>query len=210
MGDQPIKAKALLLPADGSAIKLVKYSTMERGDGDGNLKADFYDPVPNLRPWLGDAFQERSMATFYIDVAEQRNCDPVTRAFIKSNDPASHGRYCLYYTLFPTQPVNETCKRLIGIEPPSDRLFWRGDVLVVRYEGELGMGHEYLDAADTVLNAVEDLLRRAYASRGLERINEDERALEFEMERFGSFQLYTYVKYVKLIRASVSRIPHGR
>jgi hypothetical protein len=191
MGDQSIKAKALLLPADGSEIKLVNYSTMERGDGDGNSKADFYDPVPNLRPWLGDTFQERSMATFYIDVEEQRNCDPVTRTFIKSDDPASYGRYCLYYTLSSTQPLNETCKRLTDVEPPSDRLFWRGDVLVVRYEGELGMGHEYLDVADAALNAVEDLLRRAFASRGLERINKDEKAFELDMERFSSFQPYT-------------------
>jgi len=50
MGDQFIKAKALLLPADESEIKLVNYSTIKRGDGDRNSKTDFYDPIPNLRP----------------------------------------------------------------------------------------------------------------------------------------------------------------
>jgi hypothetical protein len=90
--------------------------------------------------------------------------------------------------LSSTQPLNETCKRLADVEPPPDRLFWRGDVLVVGYEGELGMGHEYLNVADAVLNPVEDLLKMAYASRGLERINEDEKAFQLGMENFSSFQ----------------------
>lgn len=50
IGDQSIKAKALLLPANGSEIKLVSYAIIERGDEDGNIKADFYDPIPDLRP----------------------------------------------------------------------------------------------------------------------------------------------------------------
>jgi hypothetical protein len=101
MGDQSIraKAKALLLPANGSEVKLVGYNVMERENGDGNANADFYDPIPDLRPWLSDAFQERVMVTFYIDVKEQYNYDTVTRTFIKADDSTSYGRYCLYYTL---------------------------------------------------------------------------------------------------------------
>lgn len=176
MDDQSIKSKiiALLLPADGSEVKLVDYNLMNREDGDRNINADFYNPVPDLRPWLGDSFNERRMATFYVDVKAQQHRDPVNSAFIKSEDSTSHGRYCLYYTLLSTQPLNETCKRLTGVEIPSDRLFWRGDVLVIRYDGDLGMGHEYLDVSSTTLKPVEDLLQRAFDSRGLERINEEE------------------------------------
>jgi len=41
----------------------------ERGDKDGNEdgRADFHDRIPDLRAWLGDAFQQRVMATFYVD-----------------------------------------------------------------------------------------------------------------------------------------------
>ena len=83
-GDQSSKAKALLLLADGSEIKLVSYSVKERGDEDGNedRRADFYDRIPDLRPWLGDAFQQRAMATFYVDALKKNihtyraSCNP--------------------------------------------------------------------------------------------------------------------------------------
>jgi hypothetical protein len=52
----------LLLLADDPEIKLVSYSVKERGDEDGNE-----DRRADLRPWLGDAFQQRAMATFYVD-----------------------------------------------------------------------------------------------------------------------------------------------
>ena len=61
-------------------------------------------------------------------------------------------------------------------------------MLVIRYEGDLGMGHEYLDVSYTTLNAVEDVLKQAFASRGLERMNEEGNLLELEMDRMSSFQ----------------------
>ena len=66
MGDHLVKPKilALLLPEDRSEARLVGYDLKDREDGDQNMNADFYDPVPDLRPWLGDSFHERRMATF--------------------------------------------------------------------------------------------------------------------------------------------------
>ncbi len=124
MGDHSVKPKvlALLLPADRSEVKLVSYDCMDREDGDRNMNAEFYDPIPDLRPWLGNCFHERRMATFYVDTKEQCLRDPVTSAFIKSEDSTSHGRYCLYYTLSSARPLNETCRRLTGVEIPLGAL----------------------------------------------------------------------------------------
>ena len=48
MADRSDRALALLLPADGSEIKLVCYEIKERDDEDmvDNGLAEFYDPIP--------------------------------------------------------------------------------------------------------------------------------------------------------------------
>lgn len=94
------KETALLLPYDGSSIKIVSCDIKERADEDVNdWAAEFYDRIPDLRPWLGNAFQHRRMADFYVDSKERNDHDHVNRAFIKFDNSSSHGRYCLYYTL---------------------------------------------------------------------------------------------------------------
>lgn len=60
--------------------------------------------------------------------------------------------------------------------------------MLVRYEGVLGIDHEYLDVPDTVLSAVEDFLKRAYASRGFVRVAEDDKSFKLEMDRWSTFQ----------------------
>ena len=94
----------------------------------------------------------------------------------------------------PYLPHGHLTKRVNDLRTSNLRRtdsFWRGDILIVRYEGELNIGHKYLDVADTALNAVEDLLRRAFTSRDLEGINKDEKAFKLNIERFSSFQPYT-------------------
>jgi hypothetical protein len=129
MTSEPNNAKALLLPADGSEIRLLSYDIKERNDEDvvDSGMAEFYDPIPDLKPWFMDTYQERAMATFYIDTARREYCDPIARAFIQSEDPEAARQYCLYYTLSPTLPTNETCKRIVGSVPPSERLCWKGE-----------------------------------------------------------------------------------
>ena len=174
MDDTPDKAKALLLPADGSMVRLVTYQIKYRSNDDDFVDsrlAEFFDPVPDLKPWLGDAYRERALATFFVDTQRRSYHDPVTRAFIKSDEVAVHGQYCLYYTLSQTLPLNKNCTRIIDTEPSSERLFWRGNVLVVRYEGHLGIGHVYKDVDKSLITAVEELLKKSYESQGLERIH---------------------------------------
>jgi hypothetical protein len=138
--------------------------------------ADFYDPIPALKLWFMDAYRERAMTAFYVDTKKRDYCDPIGRAFIKSEEPTVCGQYCLYYTLSSTLPTNESCKRIVGSVSPS-RLFWRGNVLVVRYEGHLGLGHVYKDVEEVAMKAVEEVLRKAYESHGLEQVHEENGSL---------------------------------
>jgi hypothetical protein len=188
MASQPREAQALLLPADGSEVRLVSYNIIkERDDNDmvDNGLADFYDPIPDLKTWLKGAYQQRAMAAFYVDMKRSDHIDPIARAFIQSEDPAAYGQYCLYYTLSSTLPLNETCRRILGSVPSPDRLFWRGNVVVVRYEGHLGLGHIYTDAREALLTSVEVVLKKVYDSKGLERVHEDESfSLREEMSKF--------------------------
>ncbi|KAJ9137728.1 hypothetical protein NKR23_g8963 [Pleurostoma richardsiae] len=169
--------EALLFPADGTAIRLVKYDTKQREEGDGTV--DFYEHLPDLRPWFGEAFPERDFADFYVDSKEQRGS---YGALVRSDNQSIHGAYCLYYTTAPALPLNETCRRLVGNGPPEERLFWRGDVLLVRYAGELGMGHEYIGAPHAVSSAAEQVIRSMYENQALEKKRDSDLKFELEMQ----------------------------
>jgi hypothetical protein len=67
----------------------------------------------------------------------------------------------LYLVLCPTTKRN--VQAAYRRHASADRLFWGGNILLVRYEGELGIGHEYLDVADAALAAVEDVLKKNLA-----------------------------------------------
>lgn len=174
MASEPQKAKALLLPADGTDIRFVDFDTKEKDDEDfvESGMADFYDPIPDLKSWFRDAYQDRAMTAFHVDTRRRKSCDPIGRALINSEEPTACGQYCLYYTLSPALPTNKSCERIVGCLSPS-QLLWRGDVVVVRYDYHLGLGHVYKDVEEAAIKAVEELLRRAYRSHGLERVHEE-------------------------------------
>jgi len=73
------KKLALLLPANGSEIRLVSYDIAYREVDDLYVDADFYDPIPNLRAWLGDAFNERFMLSFHVYHRSRGKQDQITR-----------------------------------------------------------------------------------------------------------------------------------
>ncbi|KAH6662690.1 hypothetical protein B0J14DRAFT_610245 [Halenospora varia] len=173
MTSEPQTAKALLLPADGTSIRIVDFDIKEKDDEDvvDSGMADFYDPIPDLKSWFSDAYQDRAMTAFHVDMRTRKICDPIGRAFIKSEEPAACGQYCLYYTLSPALPTNKSCERIVGCLSPG-QLFWRGNVVVVRYDYHLGLGHVYKDVEEVAIKAVEEVLRKAYRSHGLERAYE--------------------------------------
>lgn len=166
-------ARALLLPADGSKIRTVNYNIKEKDDEDvvDSGMADFYDPIPDLRSWFEEAYQDRAMTAFHVDERSSKNCDPIGRAFIKSEEPTARGQYCLYFTVSPALPTNKTCERIVGHLSPG-RLFWRGNIVIVRYDHHLGLGHVYKDVDEVAIKAVEEALRKGYESHGLEQVYE--------------------------------------
>ena len=73
-------------------------------------------------------------------------------------------------------PINKSCEKYIGSEPPEDRVFWRGDLFVVRYKGEL------VDVSIALAGTIEDIIRRAYQNCALESILEYEEKFELSMK----------------------------
>jgi hypothetical protein len=175
---------ALLLPADGSPIKVVNCSIKERDDEDmvDSGMAEFFDPIPNLKPWFGDEYQHRAMAAFHVATKESNYADPIARAFVRFDNIAVHGQYCLYYTLSPNLAANETCKRPLGY-PPSDRYFWRGNVLAVRYDGHLDMGHRFKSVEVAAIEPIKEVLRRIHESKGLERVHKEYESFSLKADR---------------------------
>lgn len=182
--DESLTANALILPADGSDIRIVTYEIEDRDDEDmvDSGMAEFFDPIPKLKAWFGDGHQQRAMAAFYVDTTERDYHDPIARSLIKSDEPAAHGQYCLYYTLSLSLPINETCMQILAWPPSSDRFFWRGNVLVVRYDGHLGMGHRYKDVEEAAIKPVKEVLRKVYESRGLERVHNENESFSLQSE----------------------------
>ncbi|KAJ9133171.1 hypothetical protein NKR23_g10918 [Pleurostoma richardsiae] len=147
---------ALILPANGMEIGLVSYSFSQRDE----------PRVPYLDGWMGDAFSEQGFATFYVDAAESPGAEGT---FIQAVEPSHHGCYLLYYTLSSLDSVNEICRQLIGDAFQEGRLFWRGNVLLIKYRGSLGVDHEYLDVPSGIVAAVVKFIRHCYENRELEK-----------------------------------------
>lgn len=158
------KTIVLRIPANGLAPELVSVKVKPRPHGDGD--ADFFDNVPDLSPWLRDTFKHRRVSDFHVsDVRDPRF---QFSGFIKDNEASLHGRYMLYYTLAASLPINKCCTSYLGFDPPQDRSFFRGDLFVVRYSGELGMGHEYMDSSLRLARIVAEIVRNAYRRGALE------------------------------------------
>lgn len=56
----------------------------------------------------------------------------------------------------------------------------RGDVVVVRYNGHLGLGHRYNDLADAVREAVEEVIRKVHETQGLQRVHTEYESFSIE------------------------------
>jgi len=82
-----VKTVALRIPADGSGAQLVSVNIKARPHDDGN--ADFFDNVPDLSPWLGDAFKQRRVSDFHVrNVVDPNSQFP---GLIRDNETALHG-----------------------------------------------------------------------------------------------------------------------
>lgn len=73
--DGPCTAKAHLLPADGSPIKMVIYNIKERDNEDmvDSGMTEFFHPIPDLKARFGNGYQQPAMAAFYVDIKEKHH-----------------------------------------------------------------------------------------------------------------------------------------
>lgn len=86
-------------------------------------------------------------------------------------------------------PTNETCQRVVDCIPHSVRFFWRGDVLVGPFDGPLALGHMYKDVEEAAEAAVEEVLKKAYESQGIERGHAEYGPFSFQEELSSMFLL---------------------
>jgi len=196
--DSAVQRSALIFPADGTSVRLVSYSIKQRSEGDGSV--DFYDYLPDLRPWLEPAFLERDFADFHVD-------NTPSNEWLQSENPDTWGNYCLYYTTSSKLPVNQACKDVIRSDPPTEQLFFRGDVFLVKHKGSLGMGHEYIDTPQTMVDITAKVIKKMYENESLEKKLESDRDFERELEKHSelpSNNCFISFKSIRICRTSAS------
>lgn len=155
-----VHRKALLIPFDGRPVQLVSYGIKQRTEQDGSV--DFYEYLPDLRQWLKDAFPEQDFYNFHISSDHAQES-------LRSQDPGNWGNYCLYYTTSLKLPVNQACKTIISCDLAEQRLFFRGDVILVKFQGDLGLGHDYINTPYTMADITMVLIRKLVENESLEK-----------------------------------------
>ncbi|KAI5842150.1 hypothetical protein DFP73DRAFT_632884 [Morchella snyderi] len=123
----------LRLPASGAPAELVPYttvapSTFPQDDNSTLFDNGAFQVVPDLRPyWSGD-YQDRHFQRFVVRE------HPL---------PMLDGEFIVYYSVNTAKPANRTVRNMPAVHAAverslragvrfEDRLFYRGDVLVVR------------------------------------------------------------------------------
>jgi len=66
--------------------------------------------------------------------------------------------------MLPSLLINKCYTRYTGLHHPRNSLFWRGDIFVVRYKGEPGIEHEYVDVPLELVRIIEDGIRSVHTS----------------------------------------------
>lgn len=114
---------ALRLPATGQKPHIINIDVLKPCQGSHFSRPEQFDQeIPDLRPYWDLRMKDRH---FQIqDVREQ-------------SDPCNNGTYMLYWCMNDGLPENKYIDCLLrkhGRRPESHRLFWRGDVFLVRFE----------------------------------------------------------------------------
>jgi hypothetical protein len=79
-------------------------------------------------------------------------------------------------------PVNQACRDVIKFVPPAERLFFKGDVILVKHKGSLGMDHEYIDTPLTMVDNTARVIKKMYENQYLEKKVESDRNFEREFD----------------------------
>ena len=141
--------KCLVLPSDGSEPRLV----------DMNVRTVTLDDTSRIQVY------NRTVDPLILYGNEYRK----TRVW--SVPQGVLGKHVLYFNMSPKLPVNCCVARIVGVDPDElfSKLFWRGDVIVMRFESLDDIYINCQNADMSLTNDLELFLRDAYMRGFLER-----------------------------------------
>lgn len=102
---------------------------------------------------------------------------------------------------------NQACKDVIKSDPPTEQLFFRRDVFLVKHKGSLGMGHEYIDTPQAMVDITAKVIKKMYENESLEMELESDRNFERELEKHSelpSNNCLISFKSIRVCRTSAS------
>ncbi|KAF8476069.1 hypothetical protein BDZ91DRAFT_779089 [Kalaharituber pfeilii] len=172
--------KCLRLPADGSPVERLDYTTISaipKGyDSSFDIAADL------RRYWHGD-YLTRLMQSFCVG---------------EHSLPALNGQYLIYYSTDPSQPANKTLlsmpalhdaieKSTKGGEKFEERMFYRGDVFVVRlrdWEENTDFKCQHDDISLQLVEPLIQLLDKEFFTHNwVKKFLEHQRKMDEEMDK---------------------------
>jgi hypothetical protein len=139
--------KCIVFPANGSETRIVHMIARTVTDEDDML-ALCHNRCVDLASTFGDYYRK-------------------TRFMVHTGTPeGTQSTYIFYYNLSPDLPINLNVAHTIGVTPShlktNNRLFWRGDVVVMKVKPEseqIDFIVESLDADLSELSHLEEFLR---------------------------------------------------
>ncbi|KAF8626703.1 hypothetical protein AX15_004727 [Amanita polypyramis BW_CC] len=106
--------------------------------------------------------------------------DELRKTQVTTFETTRHGAqntYLFFYNLSPNLPINLNVTRVVGVTPSHlkarKRLFWRGDLVVMKVQAlskQMDFIVESLDADLSELGSLEEFLRKTYQEGDLERL----------------------------------------
>ena len=145
--------KCLVLPSEGSEPRLVDMTIRTTTQDDISR---IYSRTLDLRVSYGIEYRK-------------------TRVWPASN--VIPGKHLLYFNMSPKLPLNRCLARILYTNPDNleSKLFWRGDVVMMRYESQDDIYINCQNADVSSTGALEEMLRDAYMTGCLEReLSQDE------------------------------------
>jgi hypothetical protein len=147
--------KCLVLPYDGSEPRLVDM-TIRTATEEDISNAKLYNRTVDLLVPYGNEYRKTRVW-------------PVPEGVL--------GKHVLYFNMSPKLPLNRCVARIVGVDPDElgSRLFWRGDVVVMRFESQDDIYINCQNADISLMSALGVILKDAYMRGHLEReLTQDE------------------------------------
>ena len=164
-----------MLPADGSEPRLIEMTIRTTTQDDSDISRLYSRTLDLLVPY-GNEYRK-------------------TRVWPESD--VTLGKHLLYFNMSPKLPLNRRVARIVdaNLDDLKSKLFWRGDVIMMRYETQDDIYISCQNADVSSTGALEEILRDAYMTGRLEReLSQDEWECKYQVEtRMSSFADLSYI-----------------